>query len=131
MVKILQQCEVRATNGSGNPVVLYLGYDSGEAEAAFRGAGPEYSDVSIFPKGTQPRNTRYPTNERNYALAQIQAQKDHTEAALKKNKTLAEAKLEQARKLTAEAEALQETILKTAHIISPEATLAAPKKSKK
>lgn len=125
-----QLCLVVGLNTAGKPVSIYADFDSAAAEAAYRNAGPEFQDVVIYGKGTPARNSRKPAKEAAAAkLAQSEAKaREHSE--LNAKKTLAQGKADQIRRLTAEAEALQEEILKSTHIISHEATLA-HKKSKK
>ncbi len=152
MAQILQLSVVIGLNAGkkpeDNPVakVLYCDFDSGAAEDAFRQAGPEFTSVSIYAKGALPRNTRYPAREAIDAKARIEAAKNHTDAAVAKKQAEAKAADAEAEKLTKKAAAireelanpsasptstaLQETLLKSAKVISPEATLA-HKKSRK
>ena len=130
MSQLQQICPVFGITTGGKPKCLYDGYDVSEAASIFAKAGTEYAEVAVWPRGVAPHRPRYPAKEAKAAVV-AQAEAEAREASAKNRKRdEAKAKTAQARKLDSEALALQEEILKSEHVISPEVTLA-PKKSKK
>ncbi len=130
MSQLQQICPVFGITTDGKSKCLYDGCDVSEAAAIFAKAGTEYAEVAVWPRGVAPHRPRYPAKEAKAAVV-AKAEAEARENSVKnRRKHEGEAKIAQGRKLTAEGLALQEEILKSENVISPEATLA-PKKSKK